>query len=132
MIILLLMSREKEDRKILVHVCCGPCATSSIKRLLDEGWSPVLFFSDSNIWPIEEFEKRYDTLLTVASFYNLDVIKDDYNHSEWREWVKGLENEPEHGKRCQNERNFCETDDCNVVFRTKRRRRKYFSFPGRS
>ena len=101
MIILLLMGREKEDRKILVHVCCGPCATSSIKRLLDEGWSPVLFFSDSNIWPIEEFEKRYDTLLTVASFYNLEVIKDDYNHSDWREWVKGLENEPEHGKRCQ-------------------------------
>ena len=85
MIILLLMGRENEDKKILVHVCCGPCATSSIKRLLDEGWSPVLFFSDSNIWPMEEFEKRYDTLLTVAAFYHLEVIKDEYNHSAWRE-----------------------------------------------
>ena len=100
MIILLLMGIEKKG-KILVHVCCGPCATSSIKRLLDEGWEPLLFFSDSNIWPEEEFEKRYSTLLQVASFYNLPVIKDEYHHEKWREWVKGFEDEPEHGKRCQ-------------------------------
>lgn len=95
------MDREKEEKKILVHVCCGPCATSSVKRLIDEGWNPVLFFSDSNIWPEEEFEKRYDTLLKVASFYNLPVIKDNYDHTKWREWIKGTEDEPEHGKRCQ-------------------------------
>ena len=94
------MEKEKEERRILVHVCCGPCATSSIERLLDEGWSPVLFFSDSNIWPLEEFEKRYENLLKVAAFYNLPVIKDEYDHQSWREWIKGFEEEPEHGKRC--------------------------------
>ena len=94
------MEKEKEERRILVHVCCGPCATSSIQRLLDEGWSPVLFFSDSNIWPLEEFEKRYENLLKVAAFYNLPVIKDEYDHQSWREWIKGFEEEPEHGKRC--------------------------------
>lgn len=88
------------ERTILVHVCCGPCATSSIERLLEEGWSPILFFSDSNIWPEEEFEKRYENLLIVAKRYSLPVVKDHYEHNEWLEWVKGLENEKEHGKRC--------------------------------
>ncbi len=87
-------------KKILVHVCCGPCATSSVLRLIEEGWEPVLFFSNSNIFPYEEFEKRYASLLIVAEHYGLRVIKGDYDHTAWREWVKGLENEPEHGKRC--------------------------------
>lgn len=87
-------------KRILVHVCCGPCATSSIERLIEEGFSPVLFFSDSNIYPYEEFWKRYENLLIVARHYNLETILDSYDHDKWLEWVKGLECEPEHGKRC--------------------------------
>lgn len=88
------------EKKILLHVCCGPCATSSIKRLIEEGWTPVLYFSNSNIYPYEEFEKRYENLLIVASHYSLRVIKEKYDHEAWREWVKGLEDEKEHGLRC--------------------------------
>lgn len=84
----------------MLHTCCGPCATSSVLRLIEEGREPVLFFSNSNIWPYEEYEKRYENLLIVARRYDLRVIKDKYDHDVWREWVKGLENEPEHGKRC--------------------------------
>lgn len=85
---------------ILVHCCCGPCATASIERLIKEGWNPVLYFSNDNIYPEDEFEKRYENLLIVANKYNLRVIKKSYDHSSWRTWVKGLENEKEHGKRC--------------------------------
>lgn len=87
-------------KRILVHVCCGPCATSSIERLLEEGYEPVLFFSNSNIFPHEEFLKRYENLLIVAQHYNLEVIIDSWDHDQWLEWIKGLENEPEHGARC--------------------------------
>lgn len=85
---------------ILVHCCCGPCATSSVKRLLDEGWNPVLCFGNSNIYPKEENEKRWGELLKVASYYNLKVVRIPYDHSAWLEYIKGLENEPEHGARC--------------------------------
>ncbi len=87
-------------KRILVHVCCGPCATSSIERLLEEGYEPVLFFSNSNIFPNEEFLKRYENLLIVAQHHNLEVIIDSWDHDQWLEWIKGLENEPEHGARC--------------------------------
>lgn len=89
------------ERKILLHCCCGPCSTSSIMRLLEEGWSPILFFSNSNIYPEKEYFLRYDNLLKVAEKYNLRVIIDSYDHEEWREWVKGLETENEGGERCK-------------------------------
>ena len=88
------------EKRILLHVCCGPCSTASIERLIEDGYRPVLFFSDSNIWPEEEFRKRYSTILEVASHYGLETLIDEYDHDAWREWVKGHENDKEHGERC--------------------------------
>ena len=86
---------------ILVHCCCGPCATSSIKRLIDEGYEPVLCYGNSNIWPEEENQVRYENLLKVAQYFGgLRVVRQPYDHGKWFEFVKGLENEPEGGARC--------------------------------
>ena len=90
----------EEDKRVLLHVCCGPCSTSSILRLLEEGYKPVLFYSDSNIYPESEFIKREGELEKVASLHSLDVIVDGYDHEAWRENVKGLECEKEGGARC--------------------------------
>ena len=88
-------------KKILVHCCCGPCATSSIQRLLDEGYEPVLCYGNSNIWPREENDLRYENLLKVSEYFgDLEVIRQDYDHDAWLQFIRGLEDEPEHGKRC--------------------------------
>ena len=87
-------------KKLLLHVCCGPCSTSSIERLLLDGYEPVLFFSDSNIFPYEEFMKRYENLLIVAEHYGLETILDEWYHGRWLERVKGHEDDKEHGERC--------------------------------
>ncbi len=87
-------------KRILLHVCCGPCSTSSVERLISEGYDPVLFFSDSNIFPESEFMKRYENLLIVAEHYNLPVILDEWDHDGWLEAVKGHEGDKEHGQRC--------------------------------
>ena len=87
--------------RMLVHCCCGPCATSSIERLIAEGWEPVLCFGNSNIDTKEENEKRFENLLKVAEhFGGLEVVRVPYDHEGWLEAARGLENEPEHGKRC--------------------------------
>ena len=89
------------QEKILVHCCCGPCSTSSIQRLLDEGYQPVLCYGNSNIWPKEENDKRYAELLKVSQYYGgLEVVRLSYDHQSWLEFIQGLEAEPEHGKRC--------------------------------
>ena len=64
------------------------------------GFEPVLFYSDSNIYPYEEYMKRWDNLLLVARHYGLEAIKDDWDHEEWLEAVKGHEADKEHGERC--------------------------------
>ena len=86
--------------KILLHVCCGPCATASIERLLEDGRKADLFYSNSNIAPHREYLKRLEGVKQVASYFNIDLIEDDYRHDLWLEAVRGLENEPERGRRC--------------------------------
>lgn len=90
-----------EEHDILVHACCGPCSTASIERMLEEGWKAVLFFSNSNIFPEQEAEKRYEALLEVARVYNLKVIREHYDHQGWLDAVKGHESEREGGSRCE-------------------------------
>lgn len=85
---------------ILLHACCGPCSTASIERLLSEGWQPTIYFSNSNIFPASEADKRFAELLKVAGRYRLPVIREQYDHSAWRQAVAGHEADPEHGERC--------------------------------
>ena len=84
--------------KVLLHTCCACCSTEVIERL--KGNEIILFFSNSNIFPKEEFEKRFGNAEKISKIYNLRLIKDKYNHSEWLGFIKGLEEEPEGGKRC--------------------------------
>ena len=86
-------------KKILLHVCCAPCAMYPIENLAEE-YDVTLFFSNSNIFPKEEYDKRLNYVKNIAEKFNLKLFIDSYDHKEWLEWIRGLENEPEKGKRC--------------------------------
>ncbi len=87
--------------RILLHVCCGPCATQSIIELKRESFEVTLFFSNSNIHPKEEYNRRLNTLKNYVEKVNVPLIVDDYNAEEWLNLVKGYEKDPEGGKRCR-------------------------------
>ena len=89
--------------KILLHICCGPCASACIERLREEGFDVTLFFSNANIAPQEEYEHRRETAKRLAEFTDTPFIEDaGASHAEWLEKVaKGFENEPEGGARCR-------------------------------
>jgi len=95
-----LLKNVPGSRVILLHTCCAPCGSSSIERLLHEKNEVTIFFSNSNIFPEEEFLKRLYYAEKLANFYEIVLIKDDYDHESWRKRISGLENEPETGKRC--------------------------------
>lgn len=48
--------------KVLMHMCCAPCAIEPISILKDEKISFEGFFYNPNIHPIDEYERRRDTL----------------------------------------------------------------------
>lgn len=86
--------------KLLLHCCCGPCSTHVID-LLKEHFNITVFFSNSNIYPEEEFKKREDALLEVCRYFHIEnYVLDTYNHHEFLTSIKGLELLGENSQRC--------------------------------
>lgn len=86
--------------RILLHSCCAPCSGAIIECMVQNGLKPVVFFSNSNIFPHGEYELRRNELLRYADLFGLEVIDDEYDHEAWLDCIHGLECEPERGARC--------------------------------
>jgi len=86
--------------KVLVHACCAPCTGSIIEQLKDNGIEAAIFFDNPNIYPEEEYVKRRDEMQQFADRQNVPFYESAYDQQLWLERVKGLEHEPERGKRC--------------------------------
>ena len=64
------------------------------------GYSVVVYFYNPNIFPIEEYNVRLDAQKKLCSSLDVELIIGDYEPDTYYEYVKGLENEPEKGLRC--------------------------------
>ena len=70
--------------KILLHVCCGPCAVYPLKVLRDQGHSVEGYFYNPNIHPFREFKKRISALEEMAGKEKFQVnIDDNYGLTEY-------------------------------------------------
>ncbi len=90
----------EEGKKVLLHACCAPCSGAIVEYLVNHGIRPVIFYSNSNITPRGEYEKRLNECLRYAEKWDLEIVDDEYDHREWLCISKGLEKEPERGLRC--------------------------------
>ena len=90
-----------KTKKVLLHACCAPCSAYSIEKLKELGYTPVLYFFNPNIFPLEEYERRLNELKKYAEKKNIELIEEKYNPDDWYNAISGLENEPERGKRCE-------------------------------
>lgn len=86
--------------KVLLHICCGVCASAVVERLLCEGHSVTGFFYNPNIHPVDEYEKRLEAARKVSERYGFELLEGIYDREKWFEKAKGLEYEPEGGARC--------------------------------
>lgn len=59
-----------------------------------------LFFSNSNIMPVEEHQRRLEALRLFAKTVDVDLIEDAPDNTAWLEAIRGLEKEKEGGARC--------------------------------
>ncbi|MBR3209298.1 MAG: epoxyqueuosine reductase QueH [Bacilli bacterium] len=96
-----IISNLKNKPRLLLHACCGVCSSSVLEKLLPFFEITVLYYNP-NIYPEEEYFKRLETLKELISKMNLnvDVLTFDYDYSEFKSEVIGLENEKEGGARC--------------------------------
>jgi len=86
--------------KLLLHICCAPCATYPIKVLRSE-YDVELLFYNPNIHPEKEYNIRLEEARRYARNIGVKFYELDYNTSIWFNSTKGLEGEPEGGVRCE-------------------------------
>lgn len=94
------LEAPSKETKILLHSCCAPCSGDVIARMVESGLDITIFFYNPNIHPIKEYRLRKDENIRYAEKLGIDFIDADYDVQEWFKRAKGLEWEPEKGKRC--------------------------------
>ena len=89
---------------ILLHSCCGPCS-SSVLELLSKYFDVTVLWYNPNLYPEAEYDKRLETQKQLIDAIAEDGVQARLLVEPWRSEdyfsrIKGLENEPEEGKRC--------------------------------
>lgn len=98
-----MMENISAGERLLLHACCAPCSSAVLERLGDFFQIDILFFNP-NITDRYEYKKRLTELENfVSKFktkYPITVISGRYDPLEFLDMARGLEDEPERGKRC--------------------------------
>ena len=93
-----------EAPRLLLHSCCGPCSTAVLEQLTPH-FEIVLFYYNPNIAPAEEFARRLETqkqlLAQLTPEHPITLIAPPYDDAPFWEAVKGAEDTPEMGERCE-------------------------------
>jgi len=86
--------------RVLLHACCAPCSSAIVEHLVGKGIRPTIFYSNANITPKPEYDRRLNECIRYAEHWGLDIVDDTYDHKDWLCISRGLEKEPERGARC--------------------------------
>ena len=93
-------NQNSNSKKILLHACCGICSGYPLSLLKERGYSVVVYFYNPNIFPDTEYQKRLEAEKKLCAHFDCEFIEGVYEPEVYYEYVKGLENEPEKGARC--------------------------------
>lgn len=95
-----LAKENGQKPRLLLHACCGPCA-SSVLEYLTPLFDVTVYFYNPNILPKEEFIKRENALKDViAHFDGVKLVIPEQDEMEYISYVKGHKNDREGGARC--------------------------------
>ena len=81
---------------LLLHACCGPCSLEPVKYLRLEGFEPTICWTNPNIAPVSEHDRRLEALRDWAdSVAHVDVIVAGCDRDAWERTVApaGLDRE---------------------------------------
>jgi predicted adenine nucleotide alpha hydrolase (AANH) superfamily ATPase len=103
-------------KKLLLHICCGPCSIYVWQKLQTD-FELGGFFYNPNIQPFAEYEFRRLELAKIAEKFTWPMTYSAYDLHDWFAAVHGLEREAERGARCHAcfrfrlEKTFCYARD---------------------
>ena len=87
-----------QGKRILLHICCAPCATYTVQRLRDLAFEVTGLWYNPNVHPFSEYERRRETLAQYARQIDLPVIWEPaYDIVDFMQRIYQRET---HGTRC--------------------------------
>ena len=99
----IIQKRGQKTPRVLLHSCCGPCS-SSVLEYITQYFDVTLLWYNPNLYPKEEFDRRFKTQVELIEKMGLadkvDILAEPWKSEDYYRRIKGLENEPEGGKRC--------------------------------
>ena len=90
---------------LLLHACCTPCSCYPL-LLLKDYFDITVFYNNSNIYPENEFDLRFNTLenyifkLNKEYNCNIKLIKRNYNNDYFNSILEKRSNDREGSIRC--------------------------------
>ena len=88
-------------QKLVLHVCCGSCA-SWVVKILRKDFNLILYFYNPGIYPEAEYDLRLcDAKKIARKYWGINLIEGTYNHPKWKKLIKGHEGDKEGGMRCE-------------------------------
>lgn len=96
------ISNIKSKKTLLLHVCCGVCSVYPL-LYLRQYFNITIYFSNSNIYPYEEYLKRLDALNKYLDTLNDNTIKliiPSYDNDTFTKDLEPFKDEKEGSKRC--------------------------------
>jgi len=88
---------------LLIHVCCGVCSVYPL-IYLRQYFDITIYFSNSNIYPFDEFEKRLNALeeyLKILDDPSIKLVVAGYDNDKFTKVISTYKDEPEGKKRCK-------------------------------
>lgn len=106
----ILKKEQGQNKSLLLHACCAPCATYCLKKLATV-FDVTLFFSNDNVMPQEEFDKRFQALEKLVHLVNsnlceiehafeIKLVKKPFDNEKFTSFAQNLSSEKEGGARC--------------------------------
>ena len=94
------LQNVEKGTRLLLHSCCAPCSSTCLERL-KEYFSITVLYYNPNIDEREEYEKRKaEQIRFLRETGWADFLDCDHDAEAFAKMAKGLEEEPERGKRC--------------------------------
>lgn len=91
------------NKSILLHSCCAPCS-SYVITFLTPYFNITILYYNPNIFPKNEYLKRKEEQIRLINSLKtpnkVNILDCDYDNEIYEKQIKGYENCPERGARC--------------------------------
>lgn len=69
--------------RLLLHACCAPCSLEPVRLLMEEGFAPTICWTNPNIQPRAEHDRRLDELRHWAVACDIPLICAGDDRARW-------------------------------------------------